>query len=184
MARPRKHQIKGLTLIEVMISMLVSLVIVIGVMSYMYSTASNARAADVRITAARLGQMLLDAWKTNITIVKIDGEDVGIWNVETFNPMDESFKSNLPAVIATTDIGDSGVVGGTELQKYRIYIDGANFFATLSYRDGEDESNGTGQLLLLNVCMAWNRNYSSSELDDYSRNISLSSYSLYKNTDL
>ena len=46
-----KHTYKGLTLIEVMISVLIALVIVIGVIGYMYACAYNARAADVRATA-------------------------------------------------------------------------------------------------------------------------------------
>ena len=63
MERVPKNRNSGLTLIEVMIAMVIIMIIGIGVASYMYACAWNAKRADVRITAKRVGQLLLETWK-------------------------------------------------------------------------------------------------------------------------
>ena len=167
MERVRKNRNGGLTLIEVMVSMLVIMIILIGAVSYMYGCAWNARRADVRITATRLGQLLLDSWKTTGSV------DEGIWDVEAFNPADADFYSILPNDIGTTADGVPGV--GTELRntRYEVTIDGAHYFITLSYR--QDNPN----FYLLNACVAWNRTFGSETLEDNPQSVWLTSYSIY-----
>jgi len=167
MQRLRRHHNKGLTLIEVMLSMLVILVIAIGVVSYMYGCAWNARRADVQITATRIGQLLLDSWKTTGPVVG------GIWAVEAFDPTDPGFHSTLLDDVGTTGDGIPGV--GTELRgtRYEITVDGAHYFITLSYR--EDSPNFS----LLNACVAWNPNFSSATLGSDPQRVWLTSYSIY-----
>ncbi len=166
MERVLRHRSKGLTLIEVMISMLAMLVIVIGVISYMYASARHARAADVRIAATRIGQLCLDGWKITGTVDKN-----GIWDVDAFDPTADSFDSILPNAI----VSGSGLAGvGTELGRYETTIDGAHYFITLSYRN---DIPGSQKLFLLNACVAWNRNYSSTFSDLVS--VWLTSYSIY-----
>ena len=53
----------GLTLIELMIAITVIVVGVLGAMMYRYHSALDARRADVKIGAARVGLLLLGDWK-------------------------------------------------------------------------------------------------------------------------
>lgn len=167
MERVRKHRNRGFTLIEVMVSILVIMIIVIGAISYMYACMWNAKRADVRITATRVGQMLLDSWKINGPVVD------GIWDVEAFDPTDDDFDSILPDNIGTTSAGIDGI--GNELRgtRYEITIDGAHYFITLSYR--QDFPN----FYLLNACVAWSRNFGSVTLESEPQRIWLTSYSIY-----
>ncbi len=167
MQRLHRHHNNGLTLIEVMLSMLVILVIAIGVISYMYACAWNTRRADVQITATRLGQLLLESWKTTGPVVE------GIWDVEAFDPTDSDFDSILPDDIGKTAQGIPGIgneLGGT---RFEVTIDGAHYFITLSYR--QDSPN----FYLLNACVAWNPKFNSATLGSDPQQVWLSSYSIY-----
>ncbi|UCH89480.1 MAG: prepilin-type N-terminal cleavage/methylation domain-containing protein [Thermoplasmata archaeon] len=167
MERVRKNRNSGLTLVEVMVSMLVIMIIVIGAVSYMYACMWNAKRADIRITATRIGQTLLDLWKINGPVVD------GIWDVEAFNPIDPDFNLILPDNIGTTIEGIEGI--GQELRgtRYEITIDGAHYFITLSYR--QDYPN----FYLLNACVAWSRNFNSATLESDPHRVWLTSYSIY-----
>jgi hypothetical protein len=171
MGRVQKNRNSGLTLIEVMISMLVIMIIVIGASSYMYACMWNARRADVRITATRLGQTLLDLWKINGPVVD------GIWEVDAFDPTNDEFDLILPDDIGTTTEGIEGI--GEELRgtRYEITIDGAHYFITLSYSQDLDFPN----FYLLNSCVAWSRNFGSTTLSDdpNPHRVWLTSYSIY-----
>lgn len=167
MERVRKHRNSGFTLIEVMISIVVIMIIVIGAVSYMYACIWNAQRADARINATRVGQMLLDLWKVSGPVVD------GIWDIEAFDPTDPEFNLILPDNIGTTTDGVEGV--GEELRgtRYEITIDKVQYFITLSYR--QDLPN----FYLLNACVAWSRNLNSPTLESDPHRIWLTSYSLY-----
>jgi hypothetical protein len=47
-----------------MVASLAVFVVVVGAMNFQYYCAMDARKADVRATAGRLGLLLLEAWKT------------------------------------------------------------------------------------------------------------------------
>ncbi len=59
---PRKNS-SGLTLIEVMVAITVIVIGVLGAMMYRYHSALDARKADIKIGAARVGLLLLEDWK-------------------------------------------------------------------------------------------------------------------------
>ena len=64
---------KGLTLVEVMISVLILSVAVIGAAGYRYYAALDARKAAVEITAARIALLLCESWR-------------GVKGAETYDP--------------------------------------------------------------------------------------------------
>lgn len=169
MERVQKNRNSGLTLIEVMISMLVIMIVVIGAVSYMYACIWNARRADARINATRVGQMLLDLWKVSGPVVN------GVWDVESFDPTAPEFNLILPDNIGTTVEGVDGI--GQELRgtRYEITIDEMHYFITLSYDPNPDFPS----FYLLNACVAWSRNLRSSNLENDPHRIWLTSYSLY-----
>ena len=167
----RKNRNSGFTLIEVMVSMLVILIIAIGVASYMYSCAWNAKRADVRITATRVGQFLLETWKiTGHHIFDASGNIIGwSWNVSDFDPTDPDFNSTLPDSFGGITVDLGGV--GTELGDYGIQIDGVVYFATLLFDNN--------QPAMLNARVAWNKNYSSATLESDFMYVDVTSSAIY-----
>jgi type II secretory pathway pseudopilin PulG len=161
MERVRKNRNTGLTLIEVMIAILVIMIVVIGAITYMYACMCNARRAEVRITATRVGELLLDAWKNT-------------GGALTFNP--QYVLNFLPS----GDISDADGPGGftDELAEYRIKIDGVNYFVTLSYLD-ELYGDREDPMRQLNVRVAWNIDYSSTEMESGYKLISLTKFAYY-----
>jgi prepilin-type N-terminal cleavage/methylation domain-containing protein len=162
MKRVYRHFAKGLTLIEVMISLIIILIIVIGVVSYMYASMWNARRAEVRITATRVGQLLLETWK-------ITGQvNQGIWDVTAFNPITD-FGPELPNNFqaAAVDLGGIGV----ELGDYQIQIDGVYYFVTLLYNNSQPR--------MLNARVAWNIDLASATLGSDYKYIDLTSNAIY-----
>ncbi len=162
---------KGLTLVEVMVTILVALVIVTGVMMYMYSSALNAHEADVRAIASRLNLLLLEGWKTKL------GE------TNPYDPALDFFDSSNPAIpfeeitaIDPAPADPPGLDNATNtFRYYRIKIDGVKYFVKMTYAD-----SSTGQRTL-NVAVAWNRNYQTDSLDDYhsSRMVSMTKFASY-----
>ena len=53
----------GITLIEVMVTIVVISIAVVGAAGYRYHSALNARRANVQITAARIALLMLESWK-------------------------------------------------------------------------------------------------------------------------
>ena len=161
MGRCRKQQNRGLTLIEVMIAAFAILVIIIGVMNFQYYCALDARKADVRATAGRIGLLLLEGWNTE-------------GGIETYNPIADFGQPPLD------DFGLGGTPGIPGLDNmlgdecYRIKVNGAYYFVKLSYQDMADD------LRMLNASIAWSRDYGSDTLDYHSRRlVSLTKYAYY-----
>ena len=163
---------KGLTLIEVMVTLLIAMIIGVAAMGYMYTCALHAHEADVRITAMRIGQLLLDGWKITGNV-----NDSGAWNVLAFNPTSDSFDTSLPAPFSTTSYGVAGLEN--ELGRYMINIDGVYYFATLSYADDNPDSVYLIPLYRLNANVAWNQKLSSSDLETNYESIDVTSYAIY-----
>jgi hypothetical protein len=149
----------GLTLVEVMISLLAILVIVIGVMGYMYASARNAREADVRATAGRLGLLLMEGWK-----------DYGV-DITGFNPATQGF-NKLPLSDFTNSINLSALPGlANLLQTYRIEADKVKYFVKLTYSNDIPKK--------LSIVVAWNMNYSSTTLGTNPRIVTLTDIAIY-----
>ncbi|MBN2181288.1 MAG: hypothetical protein JW715_05190 [Sedimentisphaerales bacterium] len=154
---------KALTLIEVLISLLIIMVIVIGVISYMYSCAANARAADVRATATRLGLLVMEAWKAD----QVD--------ITAFDPGQLA----SPDIVVNTSntIVPSGGMAGTSppLGTPMIKINGVSYFVKLTYN--------SEPLPKMEVLVAWNPDdygqSSNSGLGDRPASIVLHGFPIY-----
>lgn len=158
MMRFRTRNNRGATLIEVMVAALVLMIIFIGVLSYLYFCAMNARRADVQVRAGRLGLLLLEGWKT------VEGNanyDV-VSNFDELPLGDFDNPGTLPDIPALPNL--------LQGRSYRINIDGVNYFVKLSYDD-------TSAPRTLNAAVAWNRSYDAETLDfNSSRLVSLTKY--------
>ena len=129
----RKKRIAGLTLIEIMVSVVIIIVGVLGAAGYRYYCALDARKADIQITTARVGSMLLETWKAT-------------GGSSDFDPLTE-FASEL--AITTNSVSLNELSGYNSLPCYSINIDGSMYIAMLSYQD-----DATSGLRLLNVRVA------------------------------
>lgn len=144
-----RYRIYGFTLIEVMITLIVALVVAIGVITYMYATAVNARLADEKANATRLGLLLLEGWKTQLGDI-IDYNPKTDFDDETLIPFQEF-----------ADLGSSENPPGLSdfFKYYRIKLDGTQYFVKMSYHDDADNQRE------LNVSVAWDRNSRDGTLD-------------------
>jgi prepilin-type N-terminal cleavage/methylation domain-containing protein len=128
-----KKSSRGLTLIEIMVAIVLIAIAVIGAMGFRYFCALDARKADVQITGARLGWMLLENWKA----AGGDG---------TYQP--EMNRTQLPEWA-----GPPAPDGFQVFKSYYINLanaENAHYYATLSYQDaGQDNARA------LNVNIAW-----------------------------
>jgi len=161
-----KKRNRGVTLVEVMVAALVVLVVVVGAMAYQGACALNARRADARATASRLGLLVLEGWKS-----------AGA-NVTAFDPTDNQFDLSLPTGLNTTGVGLGGV--GTELGRYVTRINGVNYYMTLIYSAGYVYPTPPGAPPpMLTVLTAWNRDdFMADELGDYAQSVRLSTYAI------
>jgi prepilin-type N-terminal cleavage/methylation domain-containing protein len=133
-----KKSSRGLTLVEVMVTVLLISVAVIGAMGFRYFCALDARKADVQITGARLGWMLLEDWKAA-------GGDA------TYRP--EMKQTQLPPGPGPAKPDDFDYMLGS----YHIDlkdVDGLHYYATLSYRPAYQDTQGA-HARALNVNVAW-----------------------------
>jgi prepilin-type N-terminal cleavage/methylation domain-containing protein len=124
MENVRRHHNKGLTLIEVLVSLLIVAVAVIGAMMYRYYSASDARMADVHADAGRVGLLILEGWK-------------GAAGRTDYNPA----VSVGTEVLGSPDISISRI--GTT-NEYLVQLTGGtdtSYYALLSYND---DVNGDG----------------------------------------
>ena len=158
MIKFQTRQNRGGTLVEVMVAAVVLMIIFIGVLSYLYFCAINARRADVQVKAGRLGLLLLEGWKA------VEG-DTDYEVVSKFDELplgDFGNPGTLPDVPALPNL--------LQGRSHRIDIDGVKYFVKLSYDD-------TAAPRTLNAAVAWNRDYSAETLNFHSsRLISLTKY--------
>ena len=139
----------GFTLVEIMVTIVILVIAVLGTSAFRYSAALNVRQAEAKTTAVRIAQMLCESWR-------------GTSEPNTFDPeialdLEESFGSEYAAIFAIDDTEDGPVVteGFTLSGHYEIEIGDPNsgaaisYWATLSWRD---VSPG---LRALNVVVEW-----------------------------
>ena len=149
-------------------SLLVILLVVVGAVSYMYACAWNARRAEVRITATRIGQVLLETWKLTGSY---DADMHWSWNVTNFNPTNAYFNLTLPDSFSS-DGFDLGGTGPGELGDFNIAIDGVTYFVTLLFDSGTQPN-------VLTARVAWNKNLRSATLDSDYHYVDVTSYAIY-----
>lgn len=158
---------RGISLVEVTLTLALLMVAAIGMSGYRYYSTMWARRADVQITAARLASQLLYNWKgaggySGYCVYELDEMcDYGLdlEDEDDYDPTDiDEVKLSSVLQIYYNAPGPDVPEGFTALDyiakpNYRVLLNGANYYATLSYKDQLDEPR------LLNVCVAWMQNY-------------------------
>lgn len=132
------HQ--GVTLVEVMCAIVILTVAVLGSSGYRYYSTLDARKADMRIAASRIGLLLCEGWR-------------GVKGTNTYDPT--SYSGSGLAITAVGNETVSFTPGAvnyyyfTQLGNYRVVSAGNDYYAVLSWKDVD-----TG-LRALNVVVLW-----------------------------
>ena len=145
----------GVTIVEIMVAIVVILVAVIGASGFRYYSALDARKADVKITAGRVGSLLLEGW-------------IGTGGQITYDPVVE-YGTDMNISVSAT--GPAVPTGFTLLNSYQIVAGRANYYATLSYRDSTPTQAGE-----LNIFVAWLHGYQAGTVSSSDPSVKLTSY--------
>ena len=169
----------GITLIEVMVTIVIISIAVIGAAGYRYHSALNARKANVQITAARIALLMLESWKgqggysgyskygLEEGTDPLDPNDYDPeYDYDVYNPDDYDYDTDETdgvvfgsGLTVYDDVPGPDVPSGftaldsTSNPNFRIAANGVNYYATLSYKDE------VGEPRVLNVCVAWTDDY-------------------------
>jgi hypothetical protein len=115
-----------------MIAMTILIAAIIGTSNFRYYSALDARKAEAKITASRIGLMLCENWR-------------GLGGTSTYDPV--AFLS--PDLTIAASSGPTQPTGFTLLGSYTVTVNNANFYITLSW---DDVSPG---LRALNIIVSW-----------------------------
>lgn len=182
MARSSSHGRRGLNLIEVMIATVVLGLAVVGVSAFRYHSSLETQRARIRLTAGRLGMLLLEGWKGMgghsgyAWYAAADPEDYDPDDPNDYDPSDTDPITFGPGLTVYDDQpGGALPEGFTELDEearpnYRIVVDGVNYYATMGYKDEDGEPR------TLYVCVAWMADRGTWSADGQRRSVSFTTY--------
>jgi prepilin-type N-terminal cleavage/methylation domain-containing protein len=126
----------GFTIVEVMTTIVILCVVIIGTSGYRYYAALDARKAEMQTTASRIGALLCESWR-------------GLKGTETYNPVTQF--SQVLAISQNTGFSVAGYKDAsfTLLGSYMVSINNTNYCAVLSWK------NVATGLRALNVVVVW-----------------------------
>jgi len=159
-----KRAAYGVTLIETMVAVAIMLVAVTGATFYQYYTVLDARKADMRMEASRLGLTLLEGWK-------------GAGCATDFDPQTDFANGQSAEFTAALGVWDTGYgVGPLEMEvcKYAVTTEKNTYFMILSYTD---ESVTDNIPMAMNALVTWDsRGYGGSNAADAGSSLRLTTY--------
>jgi len=130
---------RGLTLIEVAISMLLASVVITAMLSVRYYTVQHAKRADVYNNAGRLALLMIEGWR--------GAPEPGMYTpIASFGKEFTKFEPSGSGLLPPS--------GFTLLGWYHIVMNNLHYYATLSYQDATAD-----QPAAFNVCVGWKKNY-------------------------
>ncbi len=140
---------RGFTLTEVMASVAIIVVVALGTMGYQYHNVKFSRASKAQITGTRIGQLLLEDWKST-------GGD------PTYDP------TSLGLGFATTLFGESG--------DYVITLDNQAFYIQLQQNDIDQDTVAGVTLRQVRVIVRWRKDYVRGAVSAGDPEVSLTTY--------
>ncbi|MGD0595999.1 MAG: prepilin-type N-terminal cleavage/methylation domain-containing protein [Sedimentisphaerales bacterium] len=91
----KKSQRDGLTIVEVMASVAIITIVALGTLSFQYYSVKNSRTSEAQVTATRLGQLLLEDWKSTGGDPTYDANALGLGFVASTPPATGSYNITL-----------------------------------------------------------------------------------------
>ncbi len=161
-----KRAAYGVTLVETMVAVAIILVAVTGATFYQYYTVLDARKADLRMEAARLGLTLLEGWK-------------GAGSATDFDPQTDfanGQSAEFAAALGVWNDGDGDPPAGMNAVcgKYAVTTENNTYFMILSYTD---ESVTDNIPMAMNVLVMWDpRGYRGGNVADAGSSLGLTTY--------
>ena len=129
MSNKRLKSVAAFTLVEIMLSVAVLLIALIGTAGYRYQSALDSQKSRLHINAARVGLSLSESWR-------------GLKGSQSYDPAvhlgsDLSIAENVPLEAAWgTSVGVTASTEGFQLLGvYTITSDGVDYHAILSWKD-------------------------------------------------
>ena len=135
----KKSQRDGFTIVEVMVAMAIVIIVALGTLSFQYNNVRQSRAAEAQIAAARIGQLLLEDWKSSGGDSDYDPNSLNLGfklvttnNYVTTPPLDnQTFYIQLAQQLAPVTSGSNpDTVAGVTLQQLSITISWRKDFGT------------------------------------------------------
>ncbi|MDT8302497.1 MAG: hypothetical protein RQ760_13515 [Sedimentisphaerales bacterium] len=155
--KTRKNRCRsGFSLVSIMIAMTILIAALIGTSNFRYYSAMDARKAEAKITASRIGLTLCENWR-------------GLGGLTTYDPV--AFLSSDLTITASSGPAEPGDF--TLLGSYTVTVNNVNFYVTLSWKDVS-----TG-LRALNIIVSWaQRELGQSSLKDADKMFQFTTYVL------
>jgi hypothetical protein len=143
-AKDRRFGLRSaFTLIEVMLSILIIMVLATGAMGYQYFAVRDVKHSEVQAGAARLGLLVLEKWK-------------GAEGDAAFDPVSEfNAQLEIQAVGTGPAVPDNAIgLPLTPLGFYQVRMEGITYYLTPAW-----DAASILEPMLLNVTIAWRRDY-------------------------
>ena len=135
-------------MIEVMVAASATVIIAVGSLGYQYYSVKHSRAAAAQTTAARIGQLLIEDWKSN--------------NGDTYDP------SILGLGFMIIDSGEYG--------QYYITLDRQTFYIMLISGDVDEDTVAGVKLRQINVRIRWRNDYNRGPIATDDPEVSMNTY--------
>ena len=87
----KKSRRDGFTIVEVMVAVAIVAIVAFGTLSFQYYSVRESRSAEAQIAATRLGQLLLEDWKSTGGDPDYDATSLGLGFVASTPPATGSY---------------------------------------------------------------------------------------------
>jgi prepilin-type N-terminal cleavage/methylation domain-containing protein len=91
----KKSRCDGFTIVEVMVSVAIITIVALGTLSFQYYSVKNSRSSEAQVTATRLGQLLLEDWKSTGGDSDYDANALGLGFAASIPPATGSYNITL-----------------------------------------------------------------------------------------
>ncbi|MBN2020488.1 MAG: hypothetical protein JW749_09710 [Sedimentisphaerales bacterium] len=145
----RYETCRGFTIVEAMVAASVTVVIAIGSLSYQYYSIKNSRISQAQITATRIGQLLIEDWKSSNADSAYDPSTLGL--------------------------GFYAITTG-EYGQYYITLENQTFYAMLIGGDVQYDPVPNITLRQINVRIRWRKDYTRGPITADDPEVSLNTY--------
>jgi Tfp pilus assembly protein PilV len=153
LARRRKYPVRthrnGFTIVEAMIAATVTVIVALGTLCYQYHGVKQSRASQAQLVATRIGQLVLEDWKSTGGDPDYDSTELGLGFVDTT---------------------------GSETGTCKITLDNQSFYLSLQQNNIDQDTVAGVKLCQIRVTVKWRVDYASGATSGSDPEINLTTY--------